>query len=472
MKGIIQAIDDGDNVLLTGGAGVGKTFHTNKIIEHLRLKGRKFAVCAMTGLASQHLHFGMTLHRFLGIGNKTSPDSFNSLSNEEAFSNNLDSISHVSAIIIDEVSMMRSDLLELIDLVLKEARAIQDAKEGVVFKRNHEKPFGGYQIVLVGDFCQLPPVVKKDEKVPCKWIFQHDLFKQSHMRIYNLTEVKRTDDIKLATMLNKIRVGYFDKESEDMIKNRIDAPSSLEATVLMSKINKVEHYNNERLRSFDGELHILKGIVSLREEIKESATQDKIKSLYYAAISESGLPREITLKIGCRVMLLSNNSDMDYSNGSQGTLIDIKEFDELSNSFTDSRGETKYLDYKYFSECLIVRLDDDREVVVPRRAYNIYGSDFDEKGKRLTDVTFYQFPIVLGYAISIHKSQGMSLSNMLLDCEEIFAQGQFYVGISRARSFEGMSLLNFNKYHVKADQDAVDFYLDIASLKNGEYLIS
>lgn len=465
---LIQAIDRGDNILLTGGAGVGKTYHTNTIIDHLKNKGKKFAVCAMTGLASQHLHFGMTLHRFLGIGNKTQASSFPGLMNDETFTKNLDSISHISAIIIDEVSMMRSDLLELIDLVLKEARAIQDAKEGRLFTRDHEKPFGGYQVIMVGDFCQLPPVVLKDERVPCKWVFQHPLFIEAQFRVYNLTTVKRTDDIKLATMLNKIRVGYFDQESEDLLKSRIEAPSSLNATVLMSKIKKVDDYNVNRLKLEDGEPHTLKGIVSIRQEIKDSGDQNKIKSLYYTAISEAGLPKEITVKIGCRVMLLANNTDMDYSNGSQGTLINIKEFDELSNIFTSSTGEVKYLDYRYFSECLIVRLDDGREVVVPRRPFNIYGSDFDEKGRRLVDVTFYQFPIVLGFAISCHKAQGMSLSNMILDCAEIFANGQFYVGISRARSLEGLSIINFQRHHIRADQDAVDFYLRAASLNNGD----
>ena len=467
---LIQAIDRGENILLTGGAGVGKTYHTNKVIEHLRNKGRKFAVCAMTGLASQHLHFGMTLHRFLGIGNKTSKDSFLSLRDDDTFTKNLDSISHVSAIIIDEVSMMRTDLLELIDLVLKEARQIQDAKEGKIFQRDHEKPFGGYQIIMVGDFCQLPPVVKKDERVPFKWIFQHPLFMEARFRIYNLTEIKRTDDIRLATMLNKIRVGYIDVESEELIASRLNAPSSLDATVLMSKLDKVNSYNEQRLNHEDGQTHVLKGIVSIREEIKESGDEKRIKSLYYTALSEAGLPKEINVKIGCRVMILANNPDMDYSNGSQGTLINIKEFDELSNIFTDSKGNVKYLDYRYFSECLIVRLDDEREVVVPRKPYNIYGNDFDEKGRRLVDAAYYQYPIVLGYSISVHKSQGMSLSSMILDCDQIFSDGQFYVGISRARSIEGLSIMNFKKHYVRADKDAVDFYLRAASIPNGEYL--
>lgn len=470
MKEITKAIDDGDNILLTGGAGVGKTFHTNKIIEHLRLKGRKFAVCALTGLASQHLHFGMTIHRFLGIGNKTSPSSFLGLLNDDNFNKNLDSISHVSAIIIDEVSMMRTDLLELIDLVLKEARKLHNAKCGIIFNRDEDKPFGGYQLIMVGDFCQLPPVVKKDEEVPCKWIFQHQLFMEASFRVYNLLEVKRTDDLKLATMLNKIRVGYIDKEAEEIIKSRIEAPSSLSATVLMSKVSKVQNYNDRRLETEHGEDHVLKGRISFADHTKDRLTESEIKSLYYTAITESGLSKEIKVKMGCRIMLLANNPDMDYSNGSQGTLIDIKEFDEISNQFTTSYGEVKYLDYKYFSECLIVKLDDEREVVVPRKAFHVYGTNFDEKGKRLADVTFYQYPIVLGYAISIHKSQGMSLSNMLLDCDNIFADGQFYVGISRARSLEGMSLLNYKKFYVRADQDAVDFYLRISNLKNGEIL--
>jgi ATP-dependent exoDNAse (exonuclease V) alpha subunit len=469
MKEIIQAIDDGDNILLTGGAGVGKTYNTNSIIDHLKSKGRKFSVCALTGLASQHLHFGMTIHRFLGIGNKTSKASFAGLMNDDLFTKNLDSISHVSAIIIDEVSMMRTDLLELIDLVLKEARKIQCAKDGIVFSRAHEEPFGGYQMILVGDFCQLPPVVKKEESVPCKWIFQHEIFLAANFRVYNLLEVKRTSDIRLATMLNKIRVGYFDKESEEIIKSRANTKSSLDATVLMSRVARVHDYNINRLKSDKGDDIVLRGFVSLREDVKDSSNEKEIKALYHSCISESGLPREIVIKMNCRIMLLANNAEMDYSNGSQGKVIGMKEFDTNNSTYETSDGTFIDLDHKYFSECLIVALDDGREVVVPRRAHNIYGAAFDDKGRRLADATYYQYPIVLGYSVSIHKSQGMSLTNMVLDCSQIFADGQFYVGISRARSLEGISLLNFDKHYIKADQDAVDFYLRIANLKNGEF---
>jgi ATP-dependent DNA helicase PIF1 len=176
MKPLLTAIDDGDNVLLTGGAGVGKTYHTNKVIEHLRLKGKKFAVCAMTGLASQHLHFGMTIHRFLGIGGKTKKEDLSSLLDSDFFNENLDSVCHISTIIIDEVSMMRSDFLELMDAVLKELRSRSNIIHGKRIDDRCDLPFGGYQIILVGDFCQLPPVVPDTEEVPCKWIFQHNIF--------------------------------------------------------------------------------------------------------------------------------------------------------------------------------------------------------------------------------------------------------------------------------------------------------
>lgn len=468
MKEMSQAIDDGDNILLTGGAGVGKTYHSNIIIDRLLSLKRKFAVCALTGLASQHLHFGMTIHRFLGIGNKTSKDDLHDLMSGDVFAKNIASIVDVTTIIIDEVSMMRSDLLELVDVVLKEMRTIQEARDGVVFSGRSNLPFGGYQVILVGDFCQLPPVVTQNESVPCKWIFQHPLFIEARIRVYNLLEVKRTDDLKLATMYNKIRIGYLDKESEDIIASRAGAKSTMDATVLMSKVAFVKDYNEKRLAMEDGRPITLNGIVSIREEIKEEGNSDHIKSLYRVAISESGLTKEIFVKMGSRVMLLANNNDMDYSNGSQGVLINMKQFDELSYIFRDSKGDEKYLDYRYFGECLIVLLDDGREVVVPRKAFNVYGSGFDENGKRLIDATFYQYPIVLGYSVSIHKSQGMSLSNMILDCKQIFAEGQFYVGISRARSLEGISLLNFNKHYLRADHAAVDFYLRIASLGKGD----
>ena len=121
-KPLLQALEDGDNILLTGGAGVGKTYHTNKLIEHLHKTGRKFAVTALTGLASQHLHMGMTIHRFLGVGNKSSVSDIGDLKESSAFYEAMDMMKEVSAIFIDEVSMKRPDFFELMDLVLRMSR--------------------------------------------------------------------------------------------------------------------------------------------------------------------------------------------------------------------------------------------------------------------------------------------------------------------------------------------------------------
>jgi ATP-dependent DNA helicase PIF1 len=466
MKSLIQAIEDGDNVLLTGGAGVGKTYHTNQVIEHLKRKGRKFAVCAMTGLASQHLHFGMTIHRFLSIGGKTKKEDIGDLVDTESFNENLNSVCHVSAIIIDEVSMMRADFLELMDAVLREARSRHNIISGKRIEYKQREPFGGYQIIFVGDFCQLPPVVPEDESVPCKWIFQHKLFIEAKFRIYNLTETKRTNDPAFANTLNKIRVGYCDKEAYEMIWKRADAKIDGEGTILMSRVQGVKDYNELRLKSHTGELLKLSGNVTIREELQ--GFDKVVKRLYVQAIKESGLDKELTLKVGCKVMLLSNNPEMGYSNGSQGIVLGTKKFDNMSYVFTSNSGLVHELDYKYFNECLHILLDSGEDVVVPKKPYNIYGHEFDENGKRKVDATFWQYPVTLGYAVSIHKSQGMSLDKMILDCKNIFADGQFYVGLSRARSLEGLSVLNFHKDYVRADNDAVDFYLKISEFTQGE----
>jgi GTPase SAR1 family protein len=466
MKTLMNAINDGDNVLLTGGAGVGKTYHTNKIIEHLRHNGKKFAVCAMTGLASQHLHFGMTVHRFLAIGGKTKKEDMADLIDSEAFNENLDSICYVSTIIIDEVSMMRSDFLELMDLVLKEARSRANITLGINISDKTSLPFGGYQIILVGDFCQLPPVVPGVSDVPCKWIFQHRLFTDAKFRIYNLTETKRTSDSLFANTLNKIRVGYCDDDAYKMIWKREGVSIDGEGTILMSRLEGVKNYNDTRLKEHTGEILRLAGNVTIRDELKDF---DKVvKRLCFQSIKESGLEKELNLKIGCKVMLLANNPEMGYFNGSQGIVLGTKKFDNISSVFTSQKGIVYDLDYKYFNECLHILLESGEDVIVPKKPYNIYGTTFDEKGKRQIDATFWQYPLSLGYAVSIHKSQGMSLDKMILDCKNIFADGQFYVGLSRARSLEGMSILNFHKGHVRADSAAVNFYLKIGDYKQGE----
>jgi hypothetical protein len=466
MKDLIKAIDDGDNILLTGGAGVGKTYHTNKIIEHLKRKGRKFAVCAMTGLASQHLHFGMTIHRFLGIGGKTKKEDLADLVDNVTFNENLDSVCHVSAIIIDEVSMMRSDFLELMDATLIEARTRLNLMTGQRIDYKCDLPFGGYQIIMVGDFCQLPPVVPEDETVPCRWVFQHNLFMQAKFRIYNLLETKRTSDPAFANTLNKIRVGFCDETAYDMIWSRADAKIDGEGTILMSRVQGVKDYNQRRLNAHTGELLKLSGNVTIREELQ--GFDNVVKKLYFNAIKESSLEKELVLKVGCKIMLLANNPEMNYSNGTQGIVIGTKKFDALNSVFTSKTGLIHELDYKYYGECLHIQLDGGEDIVVPKKPFNIYGHEFDENGRRKVDATFWQYPVTLGYAVSIHKSQGMSLDRMILDCKNIFADGQFYVGLSRARSLEGLSVLNFHKDYVKADNDAVNFYLKIGQMKQGE----
>lgn len=462
---MMQAVQDCHNILITGGAGVGKTYHTNKIIEHLKSINRKFAVCAMTGLASQHLHFGMTIHRFLQTGAYTRKDDILALEDKLSFEENLSSISHVTTIIIDEVSMMRTDYLELVDIILKRARSYHNMNLGMRIDYMCDLPFGGYQLILVGDFCQLPPVVKKDEKVPCKWVFQHQIFKDAKFRVYNLIETKRTSDPLFANTLNKIRVGYCDADSYTMIKEREAAVLNKEGTVLMSRVENVRMYNESRLGREDGAKIELEGIVSIR---KEAASEKEVKALYREVINNSGLDKTITLKVGCKVIILSNNPEMNYSNGSQGVLLGTKFFDEHNNSFMDNQNFTYQLDYKYFGECLHILLDSGVDVIVPKKQFSLYGSDFDINGKRLIDALFFQYPVALGYGLSIHKAQGMSLSSMVLDCAKIFSPGQFYVGLSRATSLQGLSIFNFHKSYVMADEDAVNFYVKISQFQPGE----
>jgi len=472
MKQLFKALEDKDNILITGGAGVGKTYYTNKIIENLQNKKVKFAVCAMTGLASQHLSFGITLHRFLQTGRATNAKMFDELLDSHFFIENLNSISHVETIIVDEVSMMRTDYMELMDLILKKARQLRNISIQKIFDPSEMMPFGNYQLIFVGDFCQLPPVIKEGEKVKHKWIFQHPLFKEAKFRVYNLKDVKRTTDTQFIEALNKIRLGYCDETTKDLINSRASAKLNAEGTVLMSKVNGVNLYNQERLKHHQGERISLKGNFSLREEIKSKPQNEKtIKRLYKLAIDESGLEKEIELRVGCRVMILANNPMMNYSNGSQGIVLGTKFIDEFNNTFTSKKGFKYDLDYRYFGECLHLLLDSEDDVLVPKKAFPIYSSKFDDKGKRIIDLTYYQFPISLGYAVSVHKAQGMSLHNMILDCSNIFADGQFYVGLSRATNLDGISILNFEPSHVSSDQDAIDFYYNISALNQGDIYV-
>lgn len=414
------------NVCLTGGGGVGKTFLTNEIIKLLKNDNKKFAVTAMTGLASTHLEFGMTMHSFTGISNFVALTDFHAVKSSKAFRSAVKSLKEVEFLFVDESSMWRPDTFELVDGVCRFARDKMDI------------PFGGIKLMDIGDFLQLPPVIGREERLKEQWCFETKSWEEAQFKIFNLTEIKRQSDRDLINGLNALRFGEYSKEAQWLLKECKDRVLEHEAVVLMSKRKDVDGYNCFKLDLLSDKLECHSCITKIHQEADDPRR-------VYAQLLDKGLEKEIVLKIGSRVMITANMQN-GLKNGMTGTYLGmVPNVNAMAGDF--------------MNDAMRILLDNGKEVVLPRLRLSIKSNwRWNKDGEEAEDGYIMQFPIKLAFAITIHKSQGMSLDNVMVDTNGIFADGQLYVAASRAKTLEGLSIRGFNKRHIKANAKAVNFY--------------
>ena len=425
---IYQALCQG-NVCVTGGGGVGKTFTTNAVIEKLEKSKKKFAVTALTGLASTHLRWGMTIHSFSGIRNFTSIHDFDAIKYGRGFTAVKKHIKDIDVLIIDEVSMWRPDTFELVDGVCRFCRD------------DMTTPFGGIHVMLVGDFCQLPPVIGREEKLKEQWIFENKTWEEANIKVFNLTEIKRQSDINLINGLNAMRFGDYNQHAKWLLKECKDRELKNEAVVLMSRRKDVDDYNKYRLDLLASKEEYYTAITKIKDHVND------IRRVY-ADLMDKGLEKEVMLKIGSKVMITANMQN-GLKNGMTGTYLG------LQKGVNADAGD-------FMNDTVRILLDGDKpkEVGLPRLRLSVKNREglMNDEGEPLEDGYIMQFPIKLASAITIHKSQGMTLENVMVDSRGIFAEGQMYVAASRAKSLEGLSIMGFDKRHIKANYKAVEFY--------------
>lgn len=422
----LQAYKEGRNIFITGGAGTGKSFNMGKLIKFFEENDIEVARLAMTGMASLQMVGGETVHSCFKTGVISDPELYYSVVTNQMFiRETADRLRILDAIIIDEVSMMRSDFLELLNEILR-------------YVMNSEKPFGGKQVIFSGDFMQLPPVVKggeEDEKIKdCFWAFESEVWKALNLKIIYLTEIKRQDDVKFANALNMVRAGAVNQAvSEYFFKtHKHKFPDGIEPVKLLSTNKEVDASNFSRLQTIEAEEEYYKADIWAKNEyLKKKILQDVVA------------PEHLRLRKGCQVMLLKNSKG-SYVNGSMGEYV----------------GKHSMIKDGKSIECLAVRLfDGNRLVYVERAEWTI------EKHKKggFSDVEarFLQFPVKLGYAITIHKSQGMSIDFLEVNLGKCFADGMAYVALSRARKYEGLRVINWNPRAVKCNQKAFNFYMNL-----------
>jgi ATP-dependent exoDNAse (exonuclease V) alpha subunit len=402
-----DSIKAGRNFFLTGPGGVGKSVLVNKIREEF---SDDTIFLSPTGIAAVNIG-GSTIHRTFKFHLGYLSDSKKRTVHPKV--RELFAESNVKRIVIDEISMVRADLFEAIDRQLK-----------IVMKSR--RAFGGLQIIVVGDFFQLPPVLNYNspegqlfnQEYKSPYAFDTDSWDNAGFETIELTQIMRQSDETFINALNAIRKKTDSAKTSLDLLNRIGSENDAnEESVMLCSTNKdADVVNEHKYNELDGKERLYVGDIT--GDFKDFPVQQYLR-----------------LKIGCRVLITVNSET--YCNGDSGTVIEMS--DELVVVQSD-RGQRFHIEKAEWKQ----------------KEYDVVDGELTEQ-----DVgTFKQFPLKLAYAITIHKSQGMSLSNAAIYTGRgCFSHGQLYVALSRLRSLEGMSILRPLGYNeIIVDQRVIDFY--------------
>src|SRR5581483_9361504 len=379
----------GKNVYLSGPAGSGKTHTLRAYIAYVREKNIEVAVTASTGIAATHLG-GMTIHSWSGLGVKDSLSEWD-IDMLESKQNLWKRYQATKVLIIDEISMLHHFRFDLLDRLCRS------------FKRN-EAAFGGLQVVLCGDFFQLPPVSRAGERAP-EFAYKSKIWKEMDLTVCYLSEQHRQSDSAYFSLLSAIRENNVDEEVLEHLRSRFKKRSSstLPPTKLFSHNVDIDVINNNELEKLSGEARTFQMVFRGRKPLTDLLARSCLA------------PEKLTLKIGARVMFVKNNYEKGFINGTLGEIVG---YDEANNP--------------------LVKISSGKILTASLESWRI-----EEEGKVLAEII--QVPLRLAWAITIHKSQGMSLEAAEIDLSKSFVAGMGYVALSRVRNLEGLTLLGLNQ---------------------------
>ena len=396
----LVVLKTGTNVFLTGEPGSGKSYVVNAYAAYLRTHGIEPAVTASTGIAATHIG-GMTVHSWSGIGIKTKLDvrDLKYITSNQYITRRID---HASVLIIEEVSMLTPERLSLVDIVCRQV------------KQNHE-PFGGMQIIFVGDFFQLPPVVKRETQQhaqteliapsPIRFAYDGPTWMSINPTICYLTEQHRQEDGDLLELLSAIRHNAFSTDHLYHIQKRKIVDQVIPDTVpkLFSHNADVDRINDEVL----GKIPEKSTVFPMSYQGPDSL----VATLKKGCLS----PECLSLKVGAAVMFTKNSPKGQFVNGTLGV---VEVFDK-TNGYP------------------IVKMRNGQKIMVEPMDWII-----EENGRVLAQIS--QIPLRLAWAITVHKSQGMSLDEAVMDLSDVFEFGQGYVALSRVRRLSGVYMVGWN----------------------------
>jgi ATP-dependent DNA helicase PIF1 len=411
-----DALLDGKSVFLTGEAGVGKTEVIKKVRDNFNDK--TVALTSTTG-TSALLMGGTTLHSYLGIGlgEGTAKWLAGVISSKEYLKKRW---KLVDILVIDEISMMNPELFDKLDKV---GRIIR----GEFCLANSKKPWGGIQLLLSGDFLQLP-VVGSD-----KFTFEAETWNECIDETIILTEnVRQQGDTEWVRILSEIRKGTITTETDDALCYRVGATiggDGITPTKIFShntQVNKTNEDSLDNLASKNPDLEFVEYNMTVTKLVTKKVDERVINQLKERASATN----ELQLCVGAQVMLLINNMELKLSNGSRGVV-------------------TGFLD-----GMPVVRFVNGVEIKIELHDFNVT----DSSGK-VVEFVLRQLPLKVAYAISIHKSQGITLDCAEVDIRSCFCAGQAYVALSRVKRLDGLSLIGgFDSLAICADKKCVDFY--------------
>jgi ATP-dependent exoDNAse (exonuclease V) alpha subunit len=395
---VIRLVKNGENVLVTGSAGTGKSTLLRALSQELKY----LPITGSTGVSAVNVQ-GLTIHSWAGIGFGEQPvdkilDELRPICKKR--------IQKAKRLAIDEISMIHGDVLDLLNELFQKVR-------------KNPAPFGGIQMIFFGDFLQLPPVTKED--MPQKFAFQADSWKKGAVKTCLLTEVFRQEDAMFSRVLNDVRIGNITAEVRAVLDARINQDSSknrVEPIIIHTHNGTVDNENRKKLDQ-------------IKEQHREWRSRDQGQMGPLNTLQRNCLaPEVLVLKKGAQVMLLWNiATEEGLANGSLGVIT----------GFCEETGLP------------IVWFQNGSEDRIERRTWTI------THGEEVL-ASRSQIPLRLAWAITAHKCQGMTLDSVKVSLSKSFSPGQAYVALSRCRTLEGLYIQDIDYNRITAHPDALAFY--------------